>query len=55
MLCFHLGMTERFLWDYRSHDERMADATETRALLKEIHDEIVEKNSDLIYKHEVSS
>ncbi|KAK7578096.1 hypothetical protein V9T40_010301 [Parthenolecanium corni] len=52
VLCLHLGMTERFLWDYKSPDERITDPSESRALLEEIHEQIVKKNSDLIYRHE---
>lgn len=46
-------MTERFIWNYRESKERIASAEETASLLQEIRDEIVIKNKDLIYKHDV--
>lgn len=50
-LCFHLGMTEGFCWNYQSKDERWTSWSETEEILSEIHAEI-ESNPKLIYVHE---
>jgi len=52
-LCFHLGMTEAFVWDYGQPSERWTDMQETKSILTEIHNEIVKDNRSLIYSHEV--
>lgn len=46
-------MTERFVWNYKTPNERVCSAGETRDIIKEIFEEITVKNEDLIYKHEV--
>ncbi|XP_045157201.1 alpha-ketoglutarate-dependent taurine dioxygenase-like [Mercenaria mercenaria] len=50
-LCFHLGMTEAFVWDYGTDKERVTSQQETRQILQEIHNEIVKDNRRLIYSH----
>ncbi|XP_060562968.1 alpha-ketoglutarate-dependent taurine dioxygenase-like [Ruditapes philippinarum] len=50
-LCFHLGMTEAFIWDYGTDQQRITEHKETMKLLQEIHDEIVKDNRRLIYSH----
>ncbi|KAK3091777.1 hypothetical protein FSP39_022561 [Pinctada imbricata] len=50
-LCFHLGMTDAFLWDANTEQERLTDWPETTQILKEIHKEIVKDNRSLIYSH----
>lgn len=52
-MCFHLGMTEAFVWDHGSDQEKTTDRNETADILKEIHTEIM-KNKSLIYRHKVS-
>jgi len=53
-LCFHLGMTEAFVWDYGQPSERWTDVQETKSILMEIHKEIVKDNRSLLYSHTVS-
>lgn len=53
VLCFHLGMTERFLWDCQTPQQKVAGRDESRQIASEIHNEIAIKNRDLIYTHEV--
>jgi alpha-ketoglutarate-dependent taurine dioxygenase len=50
-MCFHLGMTEGFIWDYGQSSEQMASAQETRSILMEIHNKIVNDCSTLQYSH----
>lgn len=54
VLCFHLGMTEGFVWNYGTSQQRVATEVENNQLLEEIYNEIVNHNKDLIYTHEVS-
>lgn len=49
-MCFHLGMTAAFVWDYGTRDERVTGTKETASILQEIEDAISE-HSDLIYAH----
>lgn len=50
-LCFHLGMTEAFVWDYGTDKQRVTKGQETVEILQEIHNEIVKDNRRLIYSH----
>jgi len=52
-LCFHLGMTEAFIWDYGQPSERWTNMQETKSILMEIHNEIVKDSRALIYSHKV--
>ncbi|KAJ6649171.1 putative dioxygenase [Pseudolycoriella hygida] len=52
VLCFHLGMTERFIWNYKKANEKWTSADETNNLLDEIHEVITIANKNLIYKHD---
>jgi taurine dioxygenase len=52
-MCFHLGMTSAFIWDYGTERERVTNPVETAELLSEIK-EVFEKtapSSGLIYSH----
>lgn len=51
VMCFHLGMTESFAWDYGQPNARFTDEKETRALLREIYNEIVKDGGKLQYSH----
>ncbi|GAB1610726.1 uncharacterized protein LOC115223680 [Argonauta hians] len=51
-LCFHLGMTEGFCWNYGQSDEQWTSWSETKELLEDIHQEIVKDNRRLVYVHE---
>jgi len=53
-LCFHLGMTESFIWDYGTAQARETDWSETSALLQEIHQEFVKDNGAIQYSHKVN-
>ena len=54
-LCFHLGMTEAFIWDYGQPSERCTSTQETKSVLTEIHNEIIKDNQSLLYSHKVSN
>ena len=53
-LCFHLGMTEGFVWDYQTPKEKWTDSSETRQILQEIHHEFVKDNGAIQYSHKVN-
>ncbi|XP_014665311.1 PREDICTED: pentalenolactone F synthase-like isoform X2 [Priapulus caudatus] len=50
-LCFHLGMTEAFIWDKGTQQERYTNLKETGEILDEIYREIVKNDGELIYSH----
>jgi len=50
VLCFHLGMTEGFLLDYGSSEQKLCDPQTSNNILKQIKEEVL-KNVDLIYQH----
>ena len=52
VMCFHLGMTDLFIVDHGGSSSKQMTDEETETVLGAIHDEIVNKNADLIYKHE---
>ena len=52
-MCFHLGMTEGFVWDYGQATERYTSDHETCSLLQEIYKQII-SNKALHYSHHVS-
>lgn len=54
VLCFHLGMTECFAWDYGEPTQRFTDYKETEKILNEIHHEIVKDGGKLQYSHHVN-
>jgi taurine dioxygenase len=49
-LCFHLGMTEGFVWDRGQSTERWTSVKETRSILQEIRQQII-TNKALHYSH----
>ncbi|XP_014779075.1 3-((Z)-2-isocyanoethenyl)-1H-indole synthase [Octopus bimaculoides] len=51
-MCFHLGMTEGFCWNYERDNEKWTSWEETQNILEDIHEEIVKDNRRLIYVHE---
>lgn len=53
-MCFHLGMTEAFVWDYGQREERFTDWAETTRILNEIHEEFVKDEGSIQYAHHVS-
>jgi taurine dioxygenase len=51
-LCFHLGMTAAFIWDYGTTKERLTGPSETQQLLDEMEDVFTKAvDKRLIYKH----
>ncbi|KAL7640241.1 UNVERIFIED_CONTAM: hypothetical protein RMT77_009655 [Armadillidium vulgare] len=52
VLCFHLGMTESFTWDYGTKDERVTNEEETYKIIQEIHHEFVKDNKRRQYVHQ---
>ncbi|EDV22354.1 uncharacterized protein TRIADDRAFT_58876 [Trichoplax adhaerens] len=48
-LCFHLGMTDAFIWDKGTPNEHLTTPEETQKILADIHSEII--SSQLIYRH----
>ncbi|KAK7070022.1 hypothetical protein SK128_007847 [Halocaridina rubra] len=52
VLCFHLGMTESFIWDYKTPQQRQTSEDETYSILREIHHEFVKDNKARQYAHE---
>lgn len=51
ILCFHLGMTEAFIWDYGKEHERLTSSSETMSIINEIHHEFVKNNKAIQYSH----
>ena len=54
MLCFHLGMTEQFVVDYRSDHEYWTSEMETFHILEEIRHEITKNDGAIQYSHKVT-
>jgi hypothetical protein len=52
-LCFHLGMTQGFIWDKGLSTERETDWPETENLLVEIDSEITRDGGRHNYSHKV--
>lgn len=50
-LCFHLGMTEAFCWDYGKSCQRITDWNETEQILNEIHEEFIKDDGAVQYSH----
>ncbi|XP_076030549.1 alpha-ketoglutarate-dependent taurine dioxygenase-like [Oratosquilla oratoria] len=51
VLCFHLGMTEAFVWDYGTDKQKFTSEAETFSILQEIHHEFVKDNKAIQYPH----
>jgi len=51
VLCFHLGMTNEFIWDYKLPSERIATHEEYAELLQSIHCIINQDDGKYIYVH----
>ena len=54
-MCFHLGMTEAFVWNYGTKEQRFTEWPETVEILREIYKEIVKDDRRLVYSHKVSA
>ncbi|XP_022246964.1 uncharacterized protein LOC106463679 isoform X2 [Limulus polyphemus] len=51
VMCFHLGMTKEFLWDYETPQQLRTTDAETIEILEEIHQEFVKDNKAIQYSH----
>ena len=53
-LCFHLGMTAAFIWDYGTAEARLTGSAETEEILNEMEDVFTRLAAEkgLIYKHQ---
>lgn len=51
VLCFHLGMTEAFIYDYGTSSQRMASHDEYQRIMNDINHEFVKDNKRIQYKH----
>ncbi|XP_022206006.2 putative dioxygenase Mb0100 [Nilaparvata lugens] len=52
VLCFHLGMTHNYVFDFGSPNEREATASEFKEISKEIHHEFVKDDGKIQYIHQ---
>ena len=53
-LCFHLGMTEAFVWDMGTSRARVTERPETQSILQEILHEFVKDNGAIQYPHKAT-
>jgi len=51
VLCFHLGMTDGFIIDYKKSTEKKLTNDETEKILSDIHHEIVKNDGASLYQH----
>ena len=51
VMCFHLGMTEGYILDYKQPTERLLAGEEARAVSAGIHEEFVRDGGRLQYHH----
>nr|XP_002740180.1 PREDICTED: uncharacterized protein LOC100373488 [Saccoglossus kowalevskii] len=51
VLIVHMGMTDAFIWDKGTKQERMTEWRETNQLLKEINHEFIKDNKAIQYSH----
>ncbi len=52
-MCLHTGMTDAYVWDLDTPQERVAGSAETRQILAEI-DQVFRRDiSHLVYSHKV--
>ncbi|PNF26302.1 hypothetical protein B7P43_G02664, partial [Cryptotermes secundus] len=50
-MCFHLGMTSNYIWDYGTSHERAATEEEFDRITKDIHYEFVKDGGKIQYSH----
>ncbi|XP_050420728.1 putative dioxygenase Mb0100 isoform X2 [Adelges cooleyi] len=51
VLCFHLGMTSNFIWNYKQPSQKVATDEECQQLFNSIYNEINQDNGKYIYEH----
>ena len=54
-MCFHLGMTSDYIWDYGTPQERVSTEEEFDKIAKNIHHEFVKDGGKIQYSHKVCS
>jgi len=54
VMCFHLGMTSDFMYDYGTENEKIADNNAFRRIIQDIYEEFVKDNLSIQYKHKWS-
>jgi len=52
-MCFHLGMTSNYIWDYGTPRERVATEEEFDRIMEDIHYEFVKDGKKIQYSHKV--
>ena len=52
-MCFHLGMTQEYIWDFGTDKQRTTTPRESHDIHEEIHNEIVKNDRELIMEHRV--
>jgi len=52
-MCFHLGITSDYIWDYSTPHERAATEMEFDRIVKDIHYEFVKAGGKIEYSHKV--
>jgi hypothetical protein len=52
-MCFLLGMTSEYVWDYGTPHERVATEEEFDRITKDIHYEFVKDGKKIQYSHKV--
>jgi len=52
-MCFHLGMTSDYIWDYGTPHERVATEEEFDRITKDVHYEFVKDGGKIQYSHKV--
>ncbi|XP_069705019.1 alpha-ketoglutarate-dependent taurine dioxygenase-like isoform X2 [Periplaneta americana] len=50
-MCFHLGMTCNYIWDYGTPQERMTTEDEFERITRDIHHEFVKDGGKIQYSH----
>ena len=52
-MCLHTGMTDAYVWDLDTPQERVAGSSETRQILGEIDQVFRREIGHLVYSHKV--
>ena len=52
-MCLHTGMTDAYVWDLDTPEERVAGVAETRQILGEVDDVFRRHIGHLLYSHKV--
>jgi hypothetical protein len=52
-MCFHLGITSDYIWDYNTPHERVATEEESDRIKEDIHYELVKDGRKIEHSHKV--